>query len=70
MLKTLAILITDSMDDKMVTATILQSKGESSETVSLEQIYRRADWLMLLLVWVLFAIAVSVVGITSIHLLR
>ena len=60
MLKTLAILITDSMDDKMVTATILQSKGESSETVSLEQIYRRADWLMLLLVWVLFAIAVSV----------
>lgn len=60
MLKTLAILITDSMDDKMVTATILQNKGESSETVSLEQIYRRADWLMFLLVWVLFAIVVSV----------
>jgi len=60
MFKTLANLITDSMDDEMVTATRLQNKSEAPETASLAQIYRRADLLMFLLVWVLLAIALSV----------
>lgn len=44
----------------MATVTILHSRNEPSEMVSLEQIYRRADLLMFFLVWGLLVISAGV----------
>ena len=44
----------------MATVTILHSRSEPSEMVSLEQIYRQADLLMFFLVWGLFVISAGV----------
>ena len=44
----------------MATVTILHSRNEPSEMVSLEQLYRRADLLMFFLVWGLLVISAGV----------